>query len=74
MKTSSSVIAAMLLSALLSASGVQSYASAKTQNPDAAAVMELVQQGSYYYMKHDFEAAIPPTKRRWTSKAKSHAR
>jgi tetratricopeptide (TPR) repeat protein len=62
MKNSPTVSAAMLLGicALLSASAVQSCASARAQNQDAAAVMELVQQGSYYYMKHDFEAAIPP--------------
>lgn len=33
---------------------------ASPQNDNPKAVMDLMQEGSYYYQKHDFESAIPP--------------
>jgi len=37
-----------------------SHATPRTQSQDASAVMELVKEGSYYFLKHDFKSAIPP--------------
>ena len=50
----------VILIALLSVSTLSaSPALGKSQNPDPA-VMELMRQGSYYYLKHDFKTAIGP--------------
>jgi tetratricopeptide (TPR) repeat protein len=46
--------------ALLVMSASLSFAVPAAQNENAKAVMELVREGSYYYLKHDFESAIPP--------------
>jgi tetratricopeptide (TPR) repeat protein len=35
-------------------------ASVPPQNDNSKTVMDLMQEGSYYYLKHDFESAIPP--------------
>lgn len=56
MKTSLTVILIALLS-VCAFSAAPAFAS--PQNPDPA-VMELLQEGSYYYLKHDFKAAIGP--------------
>jgi tetratricopeptide (TPR) repeat protein len=37
-----------------------SLATTPTQDENANAVRELVREGSYYYLKHDFKAAIGP--------------
>jgi tetratricopeptide (TPR) repeat protein len=62
MKTSLTRLVIMLLSvcALLFVMAPMSVPNAEARNQDAAAVMELLQRGSYYYLKHDFKAAIPP--------------
>jgi tetratricopeptide (TPR) repeat protein len=62
MSTSLPKIAKLLFgtAALLVISASLSFGVARTQNQDAAAVMELVREGSYYYLKHDFKAAIGP--------------
>jgi tetratricopeptide (TPR) repeat protein len=48
------------IGALLLVSASPSFGVAPVQNQDAGAVMELVAEGSYYYQKHDFKAAIGP--------------
>ena len=46
--------------ALLVMSSSLSIAVARSQNQNADAAMELIREGSYYYLKHDFKAAIGP--------------
>jgi len=55
-------IATFLLGAcaLLAVSVPSSFALGPTQNQDGTVVLELVREGSYYYLKHDFKAAIGP--------------
>lgn len=65
MKTSLPGIAAVLFGtgALLVVSAPLSFGVVQTQDQDAAAVRELVGEGSSYYLKHDFKAAIGPYQR-----------
>jgi tetratricopeptide (TPR) repeat protein len=50
----------LLITVLGSSSQTQASATSQKQSSDAAAVMELVREGSYYFLKRDFEKAIGP--------------
>lgn len=62
MNTSLPIIARLLFSvcALLVMSSSLSIAVPRSQNQNADSAMELIREGSYYYLKHDFKAAIGP--------------